>query len=76
MNFVGPFAQSEENARIFGTSLLFSSSAAETMKVVKTMTEENKEFAKKGDKLALDLNNADMNMYLDIIYRNPFEKDA
>jgi ERCC4-type nuclease len=76
MNFVGPFAQSEENARKFGTSLLFSSSAAETMKVVKKMDEENKEFVEKGDKLALDLNNADMNMFLDIIYRNPFESNA
>ncbi len=76
MNFVGPFAQSEENARKFGTSLLFSSSCSETMKVVETMDKENKELAKKGDKLALNLNNADMNMFLDIMYKTPVELNA
>ena len=46
------------------------------MKVVESMAKENKELAKKGDKLALNLNNADMNMFLDIIYNTPVELNA
>lgn len=76
MNFVGPFAESENNARAFGTQLLFASSCSETVKVIKDMHAQNEQFVATGDKANLDLNKMDEGLFLEMMFSGIIIKDA
>lgn len=76
MNFVGPFAQAQENAQKFGTSLLFASSCTETVKVIKDMEKENIVLKANGDKNGLTLNKVDTELFLEMMFSQVVIKDA
>ncbi len=76
MNFVGPFAENQNNVQLFALNLIFSAACAETLKALGHMQGENAQLQGDGNKEALKLNKLDENLFLEIICSTPIEKDA
>jgi len=76
MNFVGPFAQSQQNAQLFISNLIFATACSETLKAMGEMQGANSKLEAEGNKAALELNKLDENMFIEIMCSTPIEKDA
>jgi hypothetical protein len=76
MNFVGPFAENENNVQLFALNLIFSAACSETLKALGHMQEGNTRLQADGNEAALKLNKLDENFFIEIICATPIEKDA
>lgn len=76
MNFVGPFAQSQENARLFLANLIFATACSETVKAIQGMEGVNARLEAEGKKDALQANKQDENLFMDMMFVAPIEKEA
>jgi len=76
MNFVGPFAENENNVNMFALNLIFSAACTETLKALGEMQGESTNLHAEGNKEALELNKLDENFFIEMICATPIEKDA
>ena len=76
MNFVGPFAENENNVQLFALNLIFSAACTETLKAIGQMQGENTNLEAEGNKEALELNKLDENFFIEMICSKPIEKDV
>jgi len=76
MNFVGPFAQSQQNAQLFISNLIFATACSETIKALAEIQGANSKLKANGEKAALKLNKLDENLFIEIMCATPIEKDV
>jgi len=76
MNFVGPFAQSQQNARLFLSNLIFATACSETIKAIQDMQGVNAKLEADGKEEALNANKQDENLFMNIMFTTPLEKEV
>lgn len=76
MNFVGPFAQSETNARLFATGLIHLNACNATIQMLSAIDEDNVKLEEKGEKEVLTINKLDQESFLELLFVNPIIENS
>jgi|TARA_B100000902_G_scaffold358211_1_gene373147 hypothetical protein len=76
MNFVGPFAQSEQNINLFLTGLIHLQACNATVEMLTAIDDDNVKLEAANESEALTINKLDQESFLELLFLNPILKDA
>ena len=76
MNFVGPFAQSEQNINLFLTGLIHLQACNATVEMLTAIDDDNVKLEAANESEALTVNKLDQESFLELLFLNPILKDA